>query len=96
MVGDKWHSLNGGDKYGSVFYLKTGGPCFIYLIKFLNGFDSSFEGPKHVLDGTENVSFATIYKTLLQNQYIGGTKDVSAATIYRTCFGPSELKLWNF
>ncbi|RNA29951.1 hypothetical protein BpHYR1_054516 [Brachionus plicatilis] len=28
MVGDKWHSLNGGDKYGSVFYLKTGGPCF--------------------------------------------------------------------
>ncbi|RNA05069.1 hypothetical protein BpHYR1_020720 [Brachionus plicatilis] len=28
MVGDKWHSFNGGDKYGSVFYLKTGGPCF--------------------------------------------------------------------
>ncbi|RMZ98991.1 hypothetical protein BpHYR1_002723, partial [Brachionus plicatilis] len=28
MVGDKWHSLNGGDKYGSVFYLETGGPCF--------------------------------------------------------------------
>ncbi|RNA09972.1 hypothetical protein BpHYR1_048374 [Brachionus plicatilis] len=21
-------SINGGDKYGSVFYLKTGGPCF--------------------------------------------------------------------
>ncbi|RNA38554.1 hypothetical protein BpHYR1_027422 [Brachionus plicatilis] len=32
MVGDKWHSLNGGDKYGSVFYLKTGGPCFTYSV----------------------------------------------------------------
>ncbi|RNA36730.1 hypothetical protein BpHYR1_050672 [Brachionus plicatilis] len=28
MVEDKWHSINGEDKYGSVFYLKTGGPCF--------------------------------------------------------------------
>ncbi|RNA02255.1 hypothetical protein BpHYR1_019636 [Brachionus plicatilis] len=33
MVGDKWHSLNGGDKYGSVFYLKTGGPCFSNNLK---------------------------------------------------------------
>ncbi|RMZ92768.1 hypothetical protein BpHYR1_009703 [Brachionus plicatilis] len=33
MVGDKWHSINGGDKYGSVFYLKTGGPCFINIDK---------------------------------------------------------------
>ncbi|RNA10929.1 hypothetical protein BpHYR1_043341 [Brachionus plicatilis] len=32
MVGDKWHSINGGDKYGSVFYLKTGGPCFTSII----------------------------------------------------------------
>ncbi|RMZ94956.1 hypothetical protein BpHYR1_051938, partial [Brachionus plicatilis] len=33
---------------------------------------------------------------VLQNLYIGGTEDVPAATICRICFGPSELKLWQF
>ncbi|RNA01310.1 hypothetical protein BpHYR1_053188 [Brachionus plicatilis] len=33
---------------------------------------------------------------VLQNLYIGGTENVPAATICRTCFGPSELKLWQF
>ncbi|RNA02257.1 hypothetical protein BpHYR1_019638, partial [Brachionus plicatilis] len=41
MVGDKWHSLNGGDKYGYVFYLKTGGPCFNINNKF-NTISSSY------------------------------------------------------
>ncbi|RNA10687.1 hypothetical protein BpHYR1_038847 [Brachionus plicatilis] len=35
-------------------------------------------------------------KAVLQNLYIGGTENVPAATIYRTCYGPSELKLWQF
>ncbi|RNA17380.1 hypothetical protein BpHYR1_004207 [Brachionus plicatilis] len=75
-------------QYCTNWYIKI--PSSAKTLQFIAWFNQGF------FDGVHFTENCRIYCRVLQNQYIGGTKDESAATIFRTCFGPSELKLWNF